>query len=80
MAAPITPGKSKDHRSRRNPQSAEAFAERRQAANATPERKIVQARYLLKSIQEALRAGRKRFEDAETDSNRLIKRLEALEA
>jgi hypothetical protein len=82
MPAPIgVVSKSKDHRNRKNPRSAELAAERRAAANNTPERKMAQLRYRLNAIDEMVRAGRREYDDAvNADVLRLRMQLEALEA
>jgi len=80
MPAPIVTGKSKDHRSRKNSRSAELAAERRKAANNTPERKMAQLRYRLSSIGMSVTGGRQRYEDVAADLVRLRERLEALES
>ena len=81
MPAPIgTTGKSKDHRSRKDPHAAQEAAERQHAANATPERKIAQLRYRLSTIEDAVTTGRQQYEAVEAEVTRLRSELEALEA
>ena len=81
MPAPIgTTGKSKDHRSRKDPHAAQEAADRQRAANATPERKIAQLRYRLSTIEESVATGRRQYEEVEADVTRLRNELQALEA